>query len=213
MGVGAALFIKIKRWRKYYPVVRGTLDVLGILGLLLGGIFAAIQYNDAKAAQRVARTFEYIERYESGDVAEARRAINRLLRPYIAQFKELESAGLPCEERDNLVRTIIKADVALQSSGKQSKGNTSSAVDAPETIEDKIDHIIEFYDGLKICVDEEICNQRVAENYFSPNEARIFWDNFYPYISDRRLNYRMYGAALEEFAAERGRACGAAEAA
>lgn len=208
MTVGSSLINLLIRWRQHYPLVRETLDALGIAGLLAGGIFAAIQYKDAKGAQRIARTFEYIERYESGDVAEARRAINRVLRQYLTQFEELEAAGLPCDPRDNLVRSIIKADVELQMTGREANKLPASGVDAPETIEDKIDRVVEFFDGLKICVHEEICNRRVAENYFSPDEARIFWNNFYPYISDRRKNYANYGKALEEFTGERARMCG-----
>ena len=208
MALGSSLVNQFNRWRQHYPLVRETLDVLGIAGLFAGGVFAAIQYNDAKGAQRIGRTFEYIARYESGDVAEARRAINRVLRQYLTQFEELEAAGLPCDPRENLVRSIIKADVELQLAGREANKLAASAIDAPETIEDKIDRVVEFFDGLKICVKEEICNRRVAENYFSPDEARIFWSNFYPYISDRRKNYANYGKALEEFAGERARMCG-----
>lgn len=199
-GLKTQLLAMISRWREGYPFVRETLDVLGIAGLLVGGIFAAIQYVDAKAAQRTSRTFEYIERYESGDVAEARRAINRVLRQYLEQFEELKAAGLAREERDDLVRSIIRAEVEIQSGGSARSAGNPSALESPETVEDKIDRIVEFYDGLKICVDEELCNRRVAVNYFAPDEARIFWDNFYPYILDRRQNYAGYGDALEAFA-------------
>ncbi|TAD75326.1 MAG: hypothetical protein EAY70_10615 [Sphingomonadales bacterium] len=194
------LLALISRWREGYPVVRETLDVLGIAGLLVGGIFAAIQYVDAKAAQRTSRTFEYIERYESGDVAEARRAINRVLRPYLEQFEDLEAEGLPRKERDDVVRSIIRAEVEIQSASSAKAAGNPSAIESPETVEDKIDRVVEFYDGLKVCVDEELCNERVTVNYFSPDEARIFWDNFYPYIMDRRANYPRYGDALEAFA-------------
>ena len=200
MGFGSGLVNQLNRWRQHYPLVRETLDVLGIAGLLAGGVFAAIQYSDAKDAERTSRTFEYIARYESGDVAEARRAINRVLRQYISQFEDLEADGLPDKQRDDMVRRIIRTDVELQLTSRQANGPAGATIEAPETIEDKIDRVVEFYDGLDICVEEELCKSRVAVNYFSPNEARIFWDNFRPYILDRRKNYEGYGKALEKFA-------------
>ena len=157
-----------------------AVDILAKLGLLAGGAFAVLQFLDAKEEARVQRTMTYIARYEDGSVNSARQTIGDALRPYLAQFSRIsEDGGVTGDDRDAMVMTLVESG-----SGK--------AIDA------EIDTIVDFYEGLAICVAEAICERRVVLRYFARGEAQDFYGNFEPYIRMRRINTPTYAEGLRQ---------------
>jgi ribosomal protein L17 len=211
-----------------FSTVRATLDVLGVLGLLAGGCFAVMQYLSAKEDARVSRTMEYIDRYEQGEVATARRAINESLKPFLSQFQELEAEkAVSAEVKRDLVFSIMessqkqateqrvnqfaKAYDPLIERGRASlqerRDLIRSSVEATpsQDIAGNVDRLVDFFEGLRTCVAEKVCDERVAVGYFSSAEAPELWNNFWPYAELRRKNNARYAAGLEWFARPHGK--------
>lgn len=149
-------------------------------GLILGGLFAAWQYWEAKLDAQIARTIAYVDRFESGSVGQARGEIREELLPYMSQFREVTAAGISDQDRDELVLSIAEAN--------------------DSRIARNLDHVVDFFQGLNICVEEGLCDRRVAMAYFQTSDARDLWTNFEPYVRLRRENNPLYGREFERYA-------------
>lgn len=156
-------------------------DLLSKLALIAGAAFAVFQFLEAQRAARVERTSTYIERYEEGRAADARRAIVAELRPYVGQFQRLGEGGVSETEQAEIVLTLLD----------ESEDGALAA---------NIDIMVDFYEGLWTCVRERLCDERVARGYFGAAAAPQFWRNFKPYIEDRRRNNETFAFGLEQFA-------------
>lgn len=147
------------------------------LAVLIGVIFGGYQFLEAQKDAKVQRTMDYILRYEEGHVGEARRAINTALRPHISAFEELDAAGVTRAQKQEMLTTILGAE--------------------DDHLFDRVDTVIDFYEGLATCVGERICDGQVADGYFGPSEAPGFWSNFEPYVMERRVNNPAFARGLE----------------
>jgi hypothetical protein len=106
-----------------------ALDALTKTGVVLGGLFAAWQYWEAKVDKRVERTMEYIVRYEDGRVGDARRRIDAGLRPYLAQFQEIAASGISEADRNAMVLTIVteaRADTGRSRASRRARATGSA---------------------------------------------------------------------------------------
>ena len=145
--------------------------------IIAGGIFAVIQFMESKQNHRIAKTFEYIAAYERGPVLVSRENIRRLLRPYGSTF-----AGNHLSNKDH--KRLMSA---------------ISAGDAGANIEDDLDRVIDFHEGLYLCLKLELCDDEVAKKYFSC-KAETFRMQFMPYIEARRKHdNKNFGVELEWF--------------
>jgi len=163
-------------------VVGRVIDLSSRVALLAAGAFAVVQYLQSLQDLRVERTTQYITRYEDGNASVARRSINSLFRPYVAQFNELRQlGGVSPDMQYEIVKAIAETDEG-------------------HGLFDRIDTVVDFYEGLWTCVREHLCDQPVAEGYFASGEAAEFWNNFEPYILDRRANNPSFATGLEIFA-------------
>lgn len=158
----------------------GEFVELGVkLGVLVGAAFGVWQYLEAKQQSRVARTSEYIDRFEDGQAGSSARRINAALRPYQDQFASLSTGGFSVEDRTEVVLTIVE----------EANGGA---------LADDLDAFIDFYEGLDTCVQSSLCDAQVADRYFSPR-AKEFWANFEPYITYRRANNPSFARGLENY--------------
>ncbi len=153
-------------------------EILAKIGLVFAGAFAVYQFLSYQESQRVDRVIGYVEQFEAGLVAEARRELRAKTRPYYDQFSEISGTGISPEDRRDITLLLIEEDA------------DGSFADAIETVAD-------FYEGLRLCTEENLCSRSVTEGYFCPNRASTFWDNYSPYILDRRSNNPSFGDALE----------------
>lgn len=151
------------------------------IGLAGAGAFALYQFVDFKTERRIERTTEYIREFERGEIADARSEINSELRPYTMQFIELDrNGGVSPEDKTALVAALIE--------------------ESGEGVAQSFDRVVDFYEGLELCVAERLCEAKTAKGYFSEGRAQEFWENYAPYIALRRENNPQFAAALEWFA-------------
>ncbi len=159
--------------------IGGIGDALAKWALIAGGLFAAVEFLDAKEARTVERAMAYVTTYESGEVGEARRLVNGALRPYADQFADLNTAGgISSQDKDAVIATLIDAD----QDGK---------------LADAIDRMVDFHNGIRLCVRSELCARDVVKVYFCTDRARRLWDDFRPYFAERRRNNPQYASGLE----------------
>lgn len=165
------------------PVILVFLEVITKLALMAGGIFAAWEYWEAKKDARIARATTYFERFENGEVGDARRRINGALRPYVGQLQMLDPAELSFADRDRIILAVVE----------ENGGQIASDIDT----------IIDYFQGVSICVSAQLCERSVVELYFAESDAPTLWNNFEPYIRARRVNNPKFASAFEKLAAER----------
>lgn len=152
------------------------------IGLAGAAVFAIIQYRDAQEARRVERAMTYIDTFEQGEIAEARRTLNGALRPYQKQFVELaKQGGISADDKGAIILTLMEGDEGVE-------------------LADSLDQIVDFYESVQLCTDEKLCAPSVIEGYFCPGRASRLWDDFRPYVETRRPNNPEYGTALESCA-------------
>lgn len=154
-----------------------VVDIVTKLGVIAGSIFAAWQYWEAKELRRIERTTHYLERYESGRIAEARERIEGGLRPHLGSFEEVSAGGLSPQARESVVLAVLEETPAIPAA---------------------IDNVADYFNGLETCVRAKLCDRATAERYFRETDIGI-WQNFDPYIAQRRRNNPDYGGALEHY--------------
>lgn len=159
------------------------LDPLAKLGLAGAAILACMQYWQANNLEKLSRTFSYIEDFERGETASARRKLNAALRPYLADFITIneQNDGVTESDRRDMLLLIVE--------------------EAPEdSVAEAIDTVVDFYEGLSLCVDERLCDRSAATEYFCQVRALEFWDNYKAYIDYRRANNSDYAISLQNCA-------------
>ena len=156
-----------------------TTEILWKGAIVAGAIFAVVQYFEAREAKRVERSMTYIYTFERGEVASARAVVNGALRPYAADFAAMaKRGGVSTADKKAIILTLVEDD---------SEGRLA----------DSIDRQVDFYEGLRLCVGENLCSNGVIEGYFCPERAAILWNDFKPYIDERRANNPDYARGLQ----------------
>ena len=150
------------------------------LGLIVASAFAIYQFRAVQQDGDIARTLSYIERFEGGRVADSRDAVASALRPYRTQLRQ--KAPFSPAERNGIVSTLLESPEGAE-------------------LPQKIDIIVDFYEGLRACVKAGICAASVATAYFA-SEASELRQTFAPYFVERKANNPAFGVGLEWFAGE-----------
>jgi hypothetical protein len=145
----------------------------------VAGVFALWQYFSIQNGIATTHTMDYIKRYEDGPVADARQEISRMLRSYSNQFNRMR---LSADQQRKILQTLFDEDPKLY---------------------DRVDTIVDFFEGLRTCVKGRVCSENVAVGYFGGEESRQFWHNFLPYIKDRQSNNSDYARGIEWFVTQK----------
>ncbi len=66
-----------------------------------------------------------------------------------------------------------------------------------DSVAEAIDTVVDFYEGLSLCVDERQCDESAAKKYFCQVRALEFWDTYKAYIDYRRANNSDYATSLQ----------------
>lgn len=156
-----------------------TTEMLWKAAIILGALFAGYEYFEAREAKRVERSMTYIDTFERGDVASARAVVNAALRPYASDFAAMaRQGGVSAADKKAIIQTLVDDD--------------------PEgKLADSIDRQVDFYEGLRLCVSEDLCSKGVVTGYFCPARASVLWNDFKPYIDERRANNSEYARGLQ----------------
>lgn len=154
-------------------------EILSKFGLAMAAVFALYEFRDAQDVRRTERAMAYVDRFEQGSVAEARRALNAALRPYHRQFVELAAqGGISVEDKGAIILTLMEGEDG-------------------DRLADSLDQMVDFYESVALCAAERLCAAPVVEAYFCPGRAGRLWEDFKPYVQLRRANNPDYGMALE----------------
>lgn len=151
----------------------------GIWKLLAAGIagsFALWQVHLHQCAVAIEHTMKYVNVYEKGSVSTARLAITKILNPYIEQFDSI---------------TVGSNDELLNISNSISEEN--------KEMYGYVDVVVDFFDGFYACIQQRICSETYAKEYFASQDLHAFWHDFGPYIQYRRRNNPGYARGMDWF--------------
>jgi len=164
---------KSSRWSRFL-----NLRLLGDVGFVVAAV-TFLEYCSHRTEVVDERTMTYITRYEDGSVAAARRLISTKLRPII---DELDDQGVT-----NVVDRQKR--VALEAETPEGSG-----------LVDAIDTLVDFFTGLRTCVDRELCSKPLSIAYFGGSASQIFHENFKAYFDIQRKKNPEYACDVTWFA-------------
>lgn len=154
------------------------------IAIVIGTIFAFVQYINLKQNRKIDRTISFIEQFNDNNLSAARVKISNTLRKYESEIDELNNTPMS-QAAAAKVRQKISFSLAQDS-------NDGAG------LETEIDEIIGFFGALEICLKAKICDQPTAKSFFGDYADR-FVQNFGPYIEARASRVSGYGDYLMEF--------------
>jgi|GEM_PF-5777501 hypothetical protein len=153
--------------------------VAGAISFLFAAPYALVQYIQARDAARVEQTLSLFKMYNSAPFSGYREKITKSL----AKNKDrIDESSKDVAEFKALQFQILKQD----------------------DIEPELLLLLDFFDGVAVCVTSELCDNDTAIKLFKPRAADIYV-NFYQYISEQRgtSTKRSFGLGLEAIAKSR----------
>lgn len=167
-------------------------EVLGVAILALSAIAAVYQYWVARGDRHVEQTFAFVERFESDRLASAQRSVDdlagRAAKAIENQVGTFEQAGVSGEEL-RLVSDRLFVEAVLAQADVKATGDVPSP----------ILEITSFFNGLQICIEEQLCDRATA-HAFLDTYASSFWQTFEPVILHVRAQDRpKLAEGLERF--------------
>ncbi|MDP3897395.1 MAG: hypothetical protein Q8Q62_12040, partial [Mesorhizobium sp.] len=156
--------------------------------LIVGAVFSAVQYLQARQEKRIERTLALVEIWERAEYQEAQAALKRRL----ADLNE-QSAGLITSQSTREELAIITAAIGTQAMSKD--GGTMPI----ETFQERFDRIVYFLSRLSSCVEGNLCDRAVADEFFL-DYAQSFWRYFSDYIQrERKRGQPTLAVAIESY--------------
>ena len=167
-------------WRMIAPVYKWLLrvgKVAGAISFLFAVPYGVFEYWRHGQEQRVEKTLKFYKQFNSAPFITYRENVFKSLAKY----------------KDKINSAAAKDEIAL--------GAVMSELVNQGDLEKDIYLIMDFFDGLLICITEEICDGKTALSLFSPRakELRI---NLYQYIQAQRLSTttKNFGLGMEAIA-------------
>ena len=184
--------------------IEGVSKILLIVATLAGGVWAVVQYADARHAARVTRTLEYVERFNKDNVLRARMRLGRTwynLRGYVAKVSLGSRDAADYEQRlRQLVFTVVENAPVELDDGSKAKGLVGD-----------LDQLQSFFGELEICIEGSLCDKETADAYFSDYATR-FYCLHEPFISYKQRDYdSSYGVRLNVFLKAAGKDCNSSD--
>jgi hypothetical protein len=154
--------------------------------LIAGSVFTVYQYLMQRQEIRVERALQLVELWDQDKYQEAQKAVKTRL------------AGLLEENPNPFGSNPSQKDLAFYYAriGEQAL-NPSDGASAD--FQEQFDRLVYFLNRVSFCVDRNICDRDIAENYFA-DYANSFWRYFRGYAEKRRKQGEpSYAAAIEKF--------------
>ncbi|MBL4603299.1 MAG: hypothetical protein JKY84_11165 [Emcibacteraceae bacterium] len=151
-------------------------EVIGVwvtvFTILIGGVFAVIQYVEFKEAQRIDRALEFIDRYQSnGYFIDARIRISQALDDNLPSISEILKNP---DFNDDELSKSYNAEI-LKMVDKESLGTS-------------LEQLFNFYEQSLMCKDMGLCEAIVLESFID-NDAGSYTRTFYPFICSLRKEW------------------------
>lgn len=178
--------IKSYDFRKLGKTTYDALDYLSKAALVCGIIFSIYQFNAYKQDERIRYTFQFLERFDSDRLLNARLTIEAAIRSHEQTIIELNTTRMRKQDAEALRKRIATFLVVDSNGGKG--------------IRRELELTVDFFDALSVCLRQRLCDQDVAQAFLA-GQAKMLWTNFAPYVKERRGVIPGYGGGLEAFAA------------
>lgn len=151
-------------------------SIVGILAILVGGIFAAYKYIQEAKADRTKETLAYIDRYQKSPMHDVR--------------MKLEDVWIHHEEQ--LVTNLRNGE-------KDYEQFVLKVID-DEKLEKDVFALIDFFQSVQTCISTKLCDEVTARSFFCA-DAISFFHLHYRFIARERSkrNDPTLAESLEKF--------------
>ena len=172
----------ISSWKTQSDILVAWVTIFAFIG---GGVFAIVQYLDAKRQARLENTMKYRTLYDSDRLATARIDMTNVWEKNLT----LLNSTLHKEKSKKVDVTYSEAVVFIIDKNK---------------LKDEILSMVGFFEEIAICIENRLCDKKVAEKIFFA-DAKAFFNRTSPYICELRvrLNDKRLGEKLETYFASR----------
>jgi hypothetical protein len=148
------------------------------IGLILAGIFAGLQYCSSVATRRVERVLDYAREFDSGELLQTQRRIDRAL---AGMGRRIEGGqGNPAE-------IVAREEAAMMRALRQDGGANDLGGD--------LALVLGFMDKLAACQRRGLCDADLTSDYFRPYAAGLA-AAFQCHLRDERRRRAGYGDGL-----------------
>jgi hypothetical protein len=151
--------------------------VAGAISFLVAAPYALVQYIQSRDAARVEQTISLFKMYNSPPFSGYREKLTRSLAKNKEQIDQASSKS--AADFKALQFQMLKQD----------------------DIEPEILLLLDFFDGVAVCVTSKLCDNDAAIKLFKPRALDLYI-NYFQYISEQRgaLAKRSFGLGLEAIA-------------
>jgi hypothetical protein len=152
---------------------------VGLLALGVGAWFAVVQYLDKEKGDRVKYTLDFLDRQGRDPVSKARRSL-------VIAWGKHENELMALLKNPKATSTDLKVLVL-------------DVVDREKIVPD-VFTMVDFYDGLQICVAREVCDSRTAQALFR-HDAKAFFNLHRPLFLKLRIERgdHSFAGPLQDF--------------
>ena len=152
---------------------------LGVVALIVGGLFAGYQYLDKVAAVRVKEALSYVEQFNKPPIYNMRFKIEKIWLEHSKKLNEVLQPSATNKQYHDFVLQLIKT----------------------QKIETEIMLLIQFFETLETCSTKRICDTKVVHSFFG-GYARSFYHLHYPFIVQWRQDWNdpSFAKGIETFA-------------
>jgi hypothetical protein len=165
----------IEVWEQWKTKIEVFSMLLAMITTLSGGSYAVIQYIDNSNAERVKETLVFVDKFDKDDFLKSRSKIG-------SSFKNIET---------ELYEKVSDKDRYL-----------NFLTDKIENyyIENNLERVFDFYDELYICTLNDLCDQKVALEFFGKYAYDIVGVTL-PYIEKNKeeSHDRSYASGIKFF--------------
>jgi hypothetical protein len=155
----------------YKNIAEALNSWLGVLGVIVAGLYGLLEYIEHKQAVRVERSLAYVEKNRTGSTGEARLFLSQLL----------------AKNQQSLLDILSQSG---QTEAELSKAYNDFIVQMAKSAEAqrKLEISFSFYEEIAICVERELCDREVIMSFFG-NDAKSLFNSFYPYVCSLRRQW------------------------
>ena len=167
----------MKRFEAYKPVADFITTWFKVIGTVCAAFYAVVEYVQHQQSVQVERSLAYVERHHKGNTFTAKRNLSQALFESSDQLTILLGAGnLSPEQLNDQYSEFMTALVVSKS------------------LNADIETLFLFYEEVAICVERDLCDAEVIEEFFG-GQARKMFNSYYPhvcYLREQWNNPRLY---------------------
>jgi hypothetical protein len=161
-----------------------AIDWINLIGqciLIIGGLGAVYQYFDVKQENRVKETMAQLQVFNSDPLLATRLKLGNVWESYQAPLSQLNQHAVKSDQDKARIQATIVMPIIHQYQLRRD-----------------IDSLVDFFDNLSICIQNRICDGKVARAFLG-SYAQSFYELHQPWIKQQRETTPHYANYLEAF--------------